>query len=113
MMRSATDFLPPNITTFMNLAISSLPYFGSGSITRLGISLRRGISTILYALLKRLLVSLHRTWNGFAYGLSRQRYPGYRAPRGNARQAGPSHGHRGSTPPSAPAGCGLHHLYNQ
>src|SRR5688572_24978610 len=44
MMRSATDFLPPVISTLMNFDTSWLAYFGSGRISRLGISLRRGIS---------------------------------------------------------------------
>src|ERR1700716_90806 len=44
MMFSATDFLPDSIRTFTNLATSTLPYFGSGRISRLGTSRRRGIS---------------------------------------------------------------------
>src|SRR4051794_33745531 len=43
-MRSATDFLPAVISTLTNFATSLFPYFGSGRISRLGISLRRGIS---------------------------------------------------------------------
>src|SRR5687767_3939597 len=43
-MRSATAFLPPCMMTFMNLASSTLPYLGSGRISRLGTSRRRGIS---------------------------------------------------------------------
>src|SRR5437763_1865883 len=42
-MRSATDFLPALINTFTNFATSLLAYFGSGRISRLGISLRLGI----------------------------------------------------------------------
>ena len=42
-MRSATDFLPWLISTLTNFATSLLAYFGSGRISRLGISLRRGI----------------------------------------------------------------------
>src|SRR5512139_1978353 len=42
-MRSATAFLPPCMMTFMNLASSTLPYLGSGRISRLGTSRRRGI----------------------------------------------------------------------
>src|SRR5205807_6956295 len=49
-MRSATDFLPRVISTFMNFATSSLLCFGSGRISRLGISLRRGIG--LYSVRK-------------------------------------------------------------
>src|SRR4249919_2936642 len=44
-MRSATDFLPAVISTLTNFATSLLPYFGSGRISRLGISLRRGIAS--------------------------------------------------------------------
>src|ERR1700704_5199092 len=44
MMFSATDFLADSIRTFTNLATSTLPYFGSGRISRLGTSRRRGIS---------------------------------------------------------------------
>src|SRR3569833_3415051 len=44
MMFSATDFLPDNIKTLTNLATSTLPNFGSGRISRLGTSRRRGIS---------------------------------------------------------------------
>src|ERR1035437_4159383 len=43
MMRSATAFLPPSMITFMNLDSSTLPNFGSGRISRLGTSRRRGI----------------------------------------------------------------------
>src|SRR5881394_3662862 len=46
MMRSATDFLPSLMSTFTNLATSPLEYLGSGRISRLGISLRRGISPV-------------------------------------------------------------------
>src|SRR5690606_1539088 len=42
-MRSATAFLPPSMITFMNLDSSTLPNFGSGRISRLGTSRRRGI----------------------------------------------------------------------
>src|SRR5438128_3174046 len=44
-MLSATDFLPSAISTLTNFATSLLEYFGSGRISRLGISLRRGIVT--------------------------------------------------------------------
>src|SRR5689334_16353795 len=43
MMRSATAFLPDSITTFMNLDRSTEPNFGSGRISRLGTSRRRGM----------------------------------------------------------------------
>src|ERR1043165_6828151 len=43
MMRSATDFLPRVISTFTNFATSTLLNFGSGRISRLGTSLRRGM----------------------------------------------------------------------
>src|SRR4029453_15122245 len=52
MMRSATDFLPRVISTLTNFAISTLLNFGSGRISRLGTSLRRGIG----------LQSLSRLW---------------------------------------------------
>src|SRR4029434_8885698 len=42
-MRSATDFLPAVISTLTNFATSVFVYFGSGRISRLGTSLRRGI----------------------------------------------------------------------
>src|SRR6266498_410260 len=42
-MRSATDFLPWLISTLTNLATSLLVYLGSGRISRLGISRRRGM----------------------------------------------------------------------
>src|SRR5262245_13536441 len=45
MMRSAVDFLPRVISTLTNLAISTLWNFGSGRISRLGTSLRRGIGS--------------------------------------------------------------------
>src|SRR5574338_768690 len=43
MIRSATDFLPRVINTLTNLATSTLLNFGSGRISRLGTSLRRGM----------------------------------------------------------------------
>src|SRR6185295_12756347 len=43
MMRSATDFLPRVISTLTNFASSTLWNFGSGRISRLGTSLRRGM----------------------------------------------------------------------
>src|SRR3569832_1805721 len=46
-MRSATAFFPPCMMTFMNLARSTLPNLGSGRISRLGTSRRRGISVHL------------------------------------------------------------------
>src|SRR5882672_697079 len=42
-MCSAIDFLPRVMSTLTNFATSALPYFGSGRISRLGTSLRRGI----------------------------------------------------------------------
>src|SRR6266853_1330212 len=42
---SATDFLPRVMRTLTNFATSALPYFGSGKISRLGTSLRRGMET--------------------------------------------------------------------
>src|SRR4029079_18066838 len=43
MMRSAIAFLPPSMITFMNFDSSTLPYLGSGRISRLGTSRRRGM----------------------------------------------------------------------
>src|SRR5437773_2030357 len=43
-MFSATDFLPDSIKTLTNFATSTLPNLGSGNISRLGTSRRRGIS---------------------------------------------------------------------
>src|SRR3970282_700333 len=43
-MPSATDFLPRVISTLMNLATSGWLNFGSGRISRLGTSLRRGMA---------------------------------------------------------------------
>src|SRR5689334_13208134 len=45
-MCSAMDFLPRVISTLTNLATSALPYLGSGRISRLGISLRRGMANL-------------------------------------------------------------------
>src|SRR3954465_14879953 len=60
-MRSATDFLPRVIRTFTNFATSELPYLGSGRISRLGTSLRRGIYGSLSELcLERLAEALRR-----------------------------------------------------
>src|SRR3990167_1366343 len=49
MMRSAMAFLPDSMMTFMNLDRSTEPNFGSGRISRLGTSRRRGISIPLSA----------------------------------------------------------------
>src|SRR5687767_9212457 len=54
MMRSATDFLPRVISTLTNLATSTLLNFGSGRISRLGTSLRRGIALQSLSRLRRL-----------------------------------------------------------
>src|SRR6218665_3252190 len=56
MMRSATAFLPDSMITFMNLDRSTEPNFGSGRISRLGTSRRRGISLPLLQLAQRLAV---------------------------------------------------------
>src|SRR5437867_3220059 len=50
MMRSATAFLPDSMTTFMNLDRSTEPNFGSGRISRLGTSRRRGMGLFLFSL---------------------------------------------------------------
>src|SRR5574343_2108268 len=44
-MRSATDFLPLCMMALMNLETSTLPNLGSGRMSRLGTSRRRGILT--------------------------------------------------------------------
>src|SRR2546423_13084186 len=53
MMRSATAFLPDSMITFMNLDRSTEPNFGSGRMSRLGTSRRRGISLFLLLQLAR------------------------------------------------------------
>src|SRR5260221_11520647 len=45
-MLSATDFLPRVISTLTNFARSTLANFGSGRISRLGTSLRRGMRVL-------------------------------------------------------------------
>src|SRR5678815_3985029 len=47
MIRSATAFLPDSMMTFMNLDRSTEPNLGSGRMSRLGTSRRRGISLFL------------------------------------------------------------------
>src|SRR5437870_1520983 len=47
MMRSATAFLPDSMITFMNLESSTEPNFGSGRMSRLGTSRRRGMTLFL------------------------------------------------------------------
>src|SRR5215831_20126172 len=54
MMRSATDFLPRVIRTLTNLETSTLPNFGSGRISRLGTSLRRGMIVLSLGCLRLL-----------------------------------------------------------
>src|SRR5262245_17827402 len=46
-MRSATAFLPSSMMTLTNLVRSELLNFGSGRISRLGTSRRRGIDFLL------------------------------------------------------------------
>src|SRR5512139_2343405 len=53
MMFSAMAFLPDSMITFMNLESSTEPNFGSGRISRLGTSRRRGISIFLLLQLAR------------------------------------------------------------
>src|SRR6185295_13952379 len=55
MIRSATAFLPDSMMTFMNLDRSTEPNLGSGRMSRLGTSRRRGIS--LFLLLQLALAS--------------------------------------------------------
>src|SRR6516162_9872003 len=58
MMRSAADFLPFFMTTFMNLASISLLNFGSGRMVRTGAWARRDI--VRYPLLLRALGAVLR-----------------------------------------------------
>src|ERR1041384_3962313 len=53
MMRSAADFLPLCMTTFMNLANMSLLNFGSGRMWRTGACERRDIANYLLLLRAR------------------------------------------------------------
>src|SRR5271169_3117615 len=48
MMRSATAFLPDSMITFMNFERSTEPNFGSGRMSRLGTSRRRGMTLFLW-----------------------------------------------------------------
>src|SRR5262245_30789770 len=47
MIDSATAFLPDSMMTFMNFERSTEPNFGSGRISRLGTSRRRGMGVFL------------------------------------------------------------------
>src|SRR5438046_4321815 len=119
MMRSATAFLPDSMITFMNLDRSTEPNFGSGRMSRLGTSRRRGISLFLLLQLARAFAvalgatyiwgrpltrqaglladsalrpswdAWRRTWNATACGLSRLAGRASRARCGNAHPAGP------------------------
>src|SRR3982750_186557 len=53
MMRSATAFLPDSMITFMNLERSTEPNLGSGRMSRLGTSRRRGMTLFLWLQLAR------------------------------------------------------------
>src|SRR3569833_58539 len=58
--------------TFMNLASSTLPYLGSGRISRLGTSRRRGISiTFQFASAGPAVVSASRPWEPSGFPLTR------------------------------------------
>src|SRR6185436_5758435 len=70
MMRSATAFLPDSMMTFMNLDRSTLPNFGSGRISRLGTSRRRGMDSSFNASVGqgfRPAGDLHRHLGGSTY----------------------------------------------
>src|SRR3990167_270236 len=67
MMRSATAFLPPSMITFMNLDSSTLPNLGSGRISRLGTSRRRGIFYLYLCF----------SWHLFRHRESQSRTPTY------------------------------------
>src|SRR6185369_17103769 len=69
MMRSAIAFLPPCMITFMNLASSTLPYLGSGRISRLGTSRRRGIFHLFNLL--QLAVPFRGPWKPSGFPLTR------------------------------------------
>src|SRR4051812_9088427 len=74
MIRSATDFLPRVISTFTNFAMSTLLNFGSGRISRLGTSLRRGMA--FYPLsLRRLGAVLGATLLPVLHALGVERAP--------------------------------------
>src|SRR5437899_1419761 len=72
MMRSATAFLPDSMMTFMNLDRSTEPNFGSGRISRLGTSRRRGISFFLWLQLARAFALASGTTNIWGHPLTRQ-----------------------------------------
>src|SRR3970282_682137 len=52
-MCSAIDFLPRVMSTLTNFATSTLLYFGSGRMSRLGTSLRRGMVLLSQTLFSR------------------------------------------------------------
>src|SRR3954468_15060665 len=73
MIRSATDFLPRVISTFTNLAMSTLLNFGSGRISRLGTSLRRGMAFYPLSRLRRLGAVLGATLLAILHALGIER----------------------------------------
>src|SRR5690606_5938841 len=117
-MLSAMDFLPLIITWFINFARVTLPYFGSGNISRLATTLLLGIliaslqefprTTLRLALLgsvpKTYLPTPYRRepgpltitwdawrriWSGLVYAWQHRRYPVNRVQCGNAHRGGP------------------------
>src|SRR5919206_2762036 len=72
MMRSATAFLPDSMMTFMNLDRSIEPNFGSGRISRLGTSRRRGISLFLLLQLARAFALASGATDFWGHPLTRQ-----------------------------------------
>src|SRR4051794_12979056 len=72
MMRSAIAFLPDSMITFMNLDRSTEPNFGSGRMSRLGTSRRRGISLFLLLQLARVLAVASGTTDIWGRPLTRQ-----------------------------------------
>src|SRR3954463_15029843 len=72
MMRSAMAFLPDSLMTFMNLDRSTEPNFGSGRMSRLGTSRRRGISLFLLLQLARALAVASGTPDIWGRPLTRQ-----------------------------------------
>src|SRR6185436_13058836 len=73
MIRSATDFLPRVISTFTNFAMSTLLNFGSGRISRLGTSLRRGMAFYPLSRLRRLGAVLGATLLAVLHALGVER----------------------------------------
>src|SRR5258706_5770121 len=72
MMRSAMAFLPDSMMTLMNLDRSTEPNFGSGRMSRLGTSRRRGISLFLLLQLARVFAFASGATDFWGHPLTRQ-----------------------------------------